>query len=411
MPPVPLHTSAIAVHSILPAATFSGAVLSELQPEDFLLVHSCTRKGDCDRLQEVDADGSLVLDIRYNQRLTYTLTASILAFDGLASYHPGRTLDDRLLAFANGRPAFQFRPGGKLIYMDPRQTLDAGDLPALEFTVENVFIDLDTDTYPSTYTILYTDLPTQPSSAAVAGLDSLLRDIFYDAGLITGTLSGTLYASATPLSGAQPSEPWSTLSEPVSPDTTLDACPAILWSGAAASRTVDLITFDRSGTEVCSVTLAAPLTVPAWSTLRAAAADLSLQLTWPYDGVDPGSASLPARFALRYLLGDPATGLPATGTDLTVKVWDGDPLAAGTLLDSFTVPRTSGGAWTVSGPRLSVGHLWGTNLAPGGDWAIAFVTVEIPGINTYWIRQAVSLTILSGNPVHLPPGTIGLTLS
>ncbi len=406
--------SSIAVQTLV---ALDSSVLTELQAEDFLLIQSCLRAGTSERLQEVDKDGNLVLDIHFNQKLTYAITAKVLEFDGLADYHPGRALHDRLLAFANGRRAMQFTNTGKLIYLDPRQNLSPGDLPSIDFTVEHIFIDLDDTEYPNTYVVTYYDLAAQASvRPAVEGLAALQSDIFQATSLCAGALSGTLYdgdpATTGTALGSASSDVWTAASEaPGDAETGLIESVAIIWEGTGAPRNVTHIRITRPGLVCLDVALAAPVTLPAWQYFRVSLSDLVAALTWPWSG--DSASDRPAPLGLRHLFGDPVPGLTTVETTLTVKCYDDDPHTTGTLLDTFTVPRDAA-TWDCTGARVSnAAILTGTNLAPGGAWLTQYVTVELAGFATLIIKNALSGNISTdpGDPITIPIGALIVNFS
>ncbi len=406
MPATPFDATALRLSSIAvqTLVALDSSVLTELQPEDFLLIQSCLRAGTSERLQEVDSDGNLVLDIHFNQKLTYALTAMVLEFDGLADYHPGRALHDRLLAFANGRRAMQFTNTGKLIYLDPRQNLRPGDLPSIDFTVEHIFIDLDEDTYPSTYVVTYYDLAAMQS------------DLFPATALCAGALTATLYngdpATTGIAQGAAASPAWTTAGEaPGDDDTGLIESPLIVWEGTGAPRTISHIRITRPGLVCADIALAAPVSLPAWQYFRVSISDLGAALTWPWSG-DSGTAR-PAPLGLRHLFGDVVTGITPVETTLTVKCYDDDPATTGVLLDTFTVLRDAA-TWDCTGAALTnAAALTGTNLAPGGDWLTAWVTVELTGLATLLINNALSGNILTlaGTAIEIPIGALEVNFS
>lgn len=407
--------SSLAVQTLV---ALDSSVLTELQGEDFLLIQSCLRAGTSERLQEVDEDGELVLDIHFNQKLTYAISARVLEFDGLADYHPGRSLDDRLLAFANGRRALQFTNTGKLIYLDPRQTLSAGDLPSIDFTVEHIFIDLDETTYPSTYVVTYYDLSAQASQRpAWEGIEAMQSDIFQGTSLCAGALTATLYdgdpaTTGTPL-GIATSAAWTTAGEaPGDDDNGIIESPLITWEGAGAERSITHIRISRPGLTVFDIALGATVTLPAWQYLRASVSDLVADLTWPWSG--DSVTARPAPLGLRYLFGDTVSGLTTTETTLTVKCYDDDPDTTGTLLDTFTVPRDAA-TWDCTGIQVeNLAALVGTNLNPGpGDWVTSYVTVEMAGLATLLVKQALSgdITTVSGDAITIPAGALAVTFS
>lgn len=404
--------AAIAVHSLV---TMDATVLTELQGEDFLLVQSCLRAGTSERLQESDHEGNLVLDIHFNHKLTYAVTARVLEFAGLADYHPGRALGDQQLAFANGRRAMQFgTQTGKLIYLDPRQQLTAGDLPAIDFTVEHLFIDLDLDTYPVTTTVTTLHLDSQASvHITTAAATALLRDIFHATTLLAGAVTIEFW-SADPdttgtLLGTLTSGPWTTpISEPVTPDTTLLECPANTLTGESFLRAITHLRVTRPGIPCEIIPLASTLTLPVWNQLTIDASDLSVLLQWAAqdDGTAGGAWERPARHALRYLHGDDSTAITPSAT-LTIEFWTADPDDAGTLLDSVVVPRDDT-TWTVLDGTLTNAIAITSALTTGGT--IGWIRGTLSGSTTPFINQAYGAVITAPDPFTVPAGWIELAL-
>lgn len=153
MPPVPINPlAAVVARSRVPV---SAAAITTLQAEDALLVESCAARGTRQEWRRYGTDGRLIAYVRHSPQLIYSVTASALDPTGenLANYHPGRNLSDRALAFLNGRAPFQFQTEyegariGRLIYGDPQQDPVPGDAMRCSFTIEHIFVDLDTGTY------------------------------------------------------------------------------------------------------------------------------------------------------------------------------------------------------------------------------------------------------------------------
>ena len=155
MPPVPINPlAAIVARSRVPV---DPAAINTLRAEDALLVESCTARASRQEWRRYGTDGNLIAFVRHSPQLIYSVTATALDPTGenLANYHPGRNLSDRALAFLNGRAPFQFQTEyegarvGRLIYGDPQQDPIPGDAMRSSFTIEHIFIDLDTGSYPA----------------------------------------------------------------------------------------------------------------------------------------------------------------------------------------------------------------------------------------------------------------------
>lgn len=419
MPAIPFNETAhslaaITVQSLVP---FNPDVITELQPEDFLLIEQCLRSGSSERLQETDKNGNLVLDIHFNQKLTYAVTARVLEFSGLADYHPGRALSDQSLAFANGRRAFQFTQTGKLIYLDPRQTISRGDLPGVEFTVEHLFIDLDEAQYPGSSTILYIDLAAQlAATPAQEACFALLSDVFLATLLCTGAVTATLYngdpAGSGVALGTAASAAWTSVSDTMGDEAlSLDAAPEIIWTGTPAARHITHIRVLRPGLVVLDIVLADPVDVPPWYYLRASVSDLLAKLRWPWSTA--AASTRPGRFGLRHLLGDATTGFGDASATLTVRCYDDDPATTGVMLDEFIVPRDNT-AWNITGNTAENLELTGDTSNPEAfDWVTQFVAVTLSGVGTLVMKIALSgdITTPPGQPIVIPAGALSLALT
>lgn len=134
--------------------TLNTAVIGVLE-EASLLVHSVACRGSRQKLREFDHEENLILRADYDAVLTWSVTATVLDFSGLADYHPGAPLSRQGLLFANGgRTPYQFRREasgdevGVLYFEDPSTSHDGGDTPEISFGVTLEFSDLDTDRFP-----------------------------------------------------------------------------------------------------------------------------------------------------------------------------------------------------------------------------------------------------------------------
>ena len=380
-------------------------VLETLQPEDSLLVQSCQRTGSSQRIEETDSQGKLVLSIHYDQRLVYSIQADVLAWDGLADYHPGRALSARALEFLNGVQAQQFDDSGTLVYVSPQQTSGAGQLPSIAFQVERLFDDLDEGTYPSGSATSFTYLATQavveiPITASVA----LLEAVFYGVA-ITGDLTATLYngnpaSGGTAVSSAIVCAPWTAAAPIVAGgDTALITSSEITFPATGSSRTVTHIRFARSAPLVAlDVALGATLTLPANHALRADSGDISAQLEWPY-GLSGGTT--PAELALRYLFADPTADLIGDVGEVTISCYPAT-IDGSLPLDVFRVGRDAS-TWDLTGDSIENSTtLTGTNLAPAGGWAVQILVASIEGVGTWFIRRERLISVGAGQPVVIP---------
>ena len=416
MPAAPFDATAAAAASLIvhTLEALDPAVFETLQPEDSLLVQSCQRTGSSQRIEETDSQGKLVLSIHFDQRLVYSIQADVLAWDGLADYHPGRALSARALEFLNGVQAQQFDDSGTLVYVSPQQTAGAGQLPSVAFQVERLFDDLDESTYPSGTASSYAYLPTQavaelPASATTA----LLEAVFFGTAL-SGNLTATLYngnpaAGGTADSSAIVCDPWTAAAPIVAGgDTSLITSSEITFPATGSSRTVTHIRFARSGPMVAlDVALGSTLTLPANHALRADSGDISAQLEWPY-GL--GGGTTPAELALRYLFGDPTADLIGTATDVTISCYPATVVGSEPL-DVFTVSRDNS-TWDIVGDSCAnATTLTGTNIAPAGGWAVQILVASIDGVGTWFIRRERLISVGAGQPVTIPTGILTADLN
>ena len=155
MPPIPIAPgAAVVVRSRVPINPLS---ITTLRAEDALIVDSCSARASRQEWRRYNRNGDLIAFVRHSPQLIYSVTATALDPTGenLSNYHPGRNLSDRALAFLNGRAPFQFLTEasgarvGRLIYGDPQQDPVPGDAMRCSFSIEHIFIDLDTATYPA----------------------------------------------------------------------------------------------------------------------------------------------------------------------------------------------------------------------------------------------------------------------
>lgn len=414
--------AAVIVHSLVDVDPLTFAML---EAEDALLIHACRRQATRQEWRRYNKDGKLIVFVRHSPVLTYSISATALDPTGenLGNYHPGRCLSDRALAFINGgRTPYQFEGAvegifpGKLILKDPSQEPGAGDATEVDFMIEHAFVDLDEANYPGSLTVIYEDLTTQTArTITAAAMGAILSDLFCNTELVTGTLSAILYngdpAGDGAALGSTTSAAWASTSEPGAADTTHDACPEIIVGGGPSGRSITHIRVQRPALVCVDIPLGATLTVPAWTYVRANAADLIAKLTWDFGGL---STARPARLALRYLLGDLTTGISAVAVVLTINCYDDDPEDGGTLLDSFTADRdATTWALPVDGQVENAIALTGTNLAPPGGWLTTYVTVELAGITELLNANFLSGTIATaeGDPITIPAGGLSQVLA
>jgi len=196
-----LSKSAILAHLSVP---FSPAVLEMLQPDDFLLIHSCT--DICTRTKErrVNPNTGECYAISYSDlQLRYQITAEALGNYGLANYHPGLQVTSNgtsgVLPFINAIDTFGCT-GGTLIYEDPVRTRLSGDLPGITFTVARENATYEAKLIPRVSVDSVTVISTTPDIAPPAAPAStvLYADIYLRAAIWIRVLTLTGPVSSIP---------------------------------------------------------------------------------------------------------------------------------------------------------------------------------------------------------------------
>lgn len=138
---LPESDAAALTHALFPLAP---GVVSALEEEDFLLLHSCVVSASRKKRRRVNARG-VCYSVTYEDfEMSYRCTAEVTAGWGLSNYHPGRKLNEAALPwFANGEGGQFGVKGGVLIYEDPTVTRLPADLPGLVFTVARENAEMD----------------------------------------------------------------------------------------------------------------------------------------------------------------------------------------------------------------------------------------------------------------------------
>ena len=418
-------TAAVIVHSL---ADLDAAVLETLKAEDALLIHRCTRDASRVTRRAVDTAGACFLRVDLDPVLRYHVSASVLEAAGLANYHPGRKLSAQALAFMNATDMpFQFNETpAVLIYEAPSLDPGAGDIPSIDFSIAVEFSDLDTVTYPATASdggpgsgaFTPTEFVSIPAQATAYELtadcrNDLLLDVFNDidafesepllATLFAGDPDVDGYAITGDLNLTNPNITWGFDEPTLAYSTRARNSTQIEWGTGHTNPTDETAThvlFTRNGIEVCKITLAAGLLIPAYSGVRAPANVLSLKLTWPVDGAGYSTASQrPGRIYMTYVMGGSrATALPSTNFEFTF--YDADPNAAGVSLDSFTVARTAA-KWTVAGLTVTPGTFNGTATAPGPGWAITYAQLNVFGASNFPLLEQFVQNVTVGNTIAI----------
>lgn len=134
-------SSSVLLHSVV---GIDEDTLLTLQPEEYLLVHSAPCATSNDYLEETDLNGDLVYAAWFNFKIRWSVSATALALQGLANYHPGARLSTQSLQFLNAARAPFLIPAPadgarRLVYENPRQDPIAGDLVAVTFDIVSMF--------------------------------------------------------------------------------------------------------------------------------------------------------------------------------------------------------------------------------------------------------------------------------
>lgn len=406
-------TAAVLVHSLV---TLDAAVFALLKAEETLLIHRCVARADRERRAWSNTGGREVLVVYSGETLLWDVTAGLLDQTGLGNYHPGRALSAQSLEWANGEALpFQFHAGthGLFIYESPTLDPPPGDLPGVSFRIRLQFGEFALEENPDDGLELgltgFAEIPAQsPVELGVLWRVELLRVVFtgasegdstslsaFDAEPMTAALySGDPDAGGVELFAPLDLTAWTTFSETAATVTKGQNQSVIEWTSVVNyERTVTHILFERNGWKTV-VPLAAALTVPALSGVRAPVNALALQLTWPWDIASPAPDVLPSRRYLTYALGGTreAAGL---GAVLKVVFSSEDLL---TEYESVQIPAV-GEFWSLADLTARPAIFEGIRLAGVGGWPIMVVTV-FSGDTTV-LRQRHTLTVPEGGFVRL----------
>lgn len=379
-------TAAILAHSLV---DLNSAVLSLLKPEDALLIHRVTARADRQRESRVNTAGREVLVVYTEEELLWDVQASLLDQVGLGDYHPGRALSATALAWANGADLpFQFKQGlgHEFIYEAPVLDMPAGDLPSLSFRIRALFAEFDTEEEPDTDAPGLNDFEEIPAQTAVElSTDirqALLMEIFQGLnGFGTAPFTAALYEGDPTTGGVQhfgpvDLEPWTSFTNTAAYITKAQNHEVIEWTGVVDfPRTITHIRYTR-GSYNWDVALAAPLTVPALSGVRAPINALALQLTWPWDVTGSAPSPLPSRNYLEYVVGGTREAAGIAGV-LSVEFSDATLATDTDLIEG--IPATNE-HWEVSGLTVTPKDISGTADAPTGGWSSQVVAIYCGGV-------------------------------
>lgn len=405
-------TAAVLVHN-LTGADLDTAVLEILQPEDCLLIHQITVTPEVVDRQWTSTAGRTLLRVYMPLSLEWRVTASMIKRDGLADYHPGRSLAARALTWANGATIpFQFAESADSVYVyeTPSLTLQAGDLPAITFGIRLLFPESpDLVTYPatgpeggsggssSTDPTGYVTLPDQDTAAATStAVHQALEDAFTGTTTLEdGDWDITLYdgdpaGAGTALRAAVIMDPWTTYTAgPLATDGNAFNDAFNITETNTVEDECTHVRIRRGATlPVLDLELATPLTIPAGYGVTIPAGALSISLAYPYEGsVAPTDDTQPNITLLLYLCGgNRATYLP--GDTCTVTVYTDDPDATGTELATWTEDATAA-VWDVVNDTVApVSFIAGPDPSVGG-YTIGWVRVTHTATGLYLVNQAL----------------------
>ncbi len=383
-------------------------VLTTLQEEDCILVRSLTPEIDQPREQRFAASGRNILTAYAPPRLTWQIEAQVLAYDGLANYHPGTPLSRRLLPCANAsyRRPWQMGPAGTLVYEAPRLVNAAGTLPTISFSIAEHCpapgASLDTDTFPAIFPAgILTIIPTESTPREIAPLTALLSDVFQNIDAFgPGQLQASWYDGDPAATGTPVTSPvtltlahW-TLSEPTLPYVTTAALATpVQWDPQSGERRLTHLRITRGPHIIRDIQLTAPVIVSPGRTIHLPAGAITLQLTWPLDG-EIGGLTMPSRWLLAYALGGPRTTYIPSGSYLTLEAHDADPISPGTgaLQTSWDITPTAA-AFGVTGTLVTPIALTSPAVAPSGGWDIAYITLTLHPANIIVLKEEYTATI------------------
>lgn len=415
----------VALHG---SRVFDPAVIPLEEEGDYLLVNGLSwQTGFREQRRIANWKGQPLYRRDADPFLNFTLRAAVMGWGGMADAHPG-PLTREALVFANGGRVphkFMREAGGEavgLFYYEGASTEHAGgDVPeitinlSLDFTGLDVFNHAGTETSegylqvvrtPETASVTYVDLPAEatPVVVSVAARTGVTQVLFQSA--VAETLF-TLYPlnGVAEVLGGGYSDGWTELEEDGgNAQISIASCPAVATWGALEVTAVLSGVKAGNGEDVAEWLLTAEVEVPPFQYFRIPAGALKVKLEWPWDGAEPDDK--PARLALKELLGQANTE-PQT-EQILITAWDGDPAVAGVELTSWNVGRDAV-TWEcdAAGVRNLV-ELTSGESAPGGGWAVEYVTAELPLLPGWLMKLAVAKTVAAGDPVVLAAGDLDL---
>ncbi len=412
MPPIP----AITLHSHVDL----DADPVRLNDESFLLVRRCKARvfsGNSQRF--VDLAGNCFLRVESDQRLQYDLDYVVAEKDGLADYHPGRDLSDRSIAFAAGtEQRHQFKDDGIFIYESSEDDDPAGELRTGSTVISyDLHTGLDSTTFPVTSgsSITYTDVPANAVETEIldTAKELLLQDIFHgesnlDDDFTVSAYDGDPAGAGTLLHTITEVDPWVPIGIASAGDPMqwyAQPSNALVFNQTGSTRSVSHFRLARGANVLCDVALDSPVSIPANTTLRVPAANISISLffNWGPNGTDVGNAGdneeQPSYYFLRYCLGGTRLQyIPEACFDLEIYSSDpgGNPVAS--PLETFRI-AASATYWTIGGSGTTVDPallIVGDDTSPSG-WSYTNVVLRVCNQRVWVINQTGSFTITTGS--------------
>lgn len=392
------------------------AVFHALRGEQCMLVQSCVCTPEQGAPEvRTRPDGKSFLTVYPPATLTWALRARVAELSGLANYHPGVALSRQGLSFANGpewRWPFQFEEDGTLVLERPVLSPEPGSLPTFEFAIRMVNGGgLDATEHPASggggTVTLYADITAAAAAVEVTSTmgNTLLLEVFEGADAFAGEpVLATLYngdpaGAGTAVTGGVEMEAWSDIRDRVSGYGGEAWNPLTVWTGdtSTAERRATHLRLSRNGAVIRDIALPVELVIPAYFTPRLPAAAVGVWLSWPADG--SALATNPGMEIIEFLMGGSrSTLLP--NANRTLRAWDGDPNNGGTELDDIAL--TAGGAqFNVSAITVNPGSVTGGTNAPGGGWAVEYITIEVTSTGLIVFKQQHTLSVTAGNVITL----------
>lgn len=409
----------------IPAITYHSHVSLDAAPfrlddETYLLMQRARVTATSDKSQRfVDLLGNCFLRVESDQRLQYSIDFFTAVKNGLADYHPGRSLSARAVAFATGsEQRHQFLSGGIFIYESATDEDPAGELRSGNVVISyDLHTGLDTTTYPTTAggdydSSTYADIPAQASPTEIGNTakNLLLQDIFYgesnlDAAFTIGAYDGDPAGAGTLKGTATLTDAWTTTTAISGRQRYAVAPDAITWAAAGATWSITHLRLKRGSNTVCDVALDATRSVASGAVLRIPAGNLKISLNYhpgpdtAEDGTEVSNDENPCNWFLGYVLGGTrAVFIPSD--ILIVEIYTTSPgtTVGAVPLDSVAI-QASDAAWSiidrVCAPAAGA-VIAGINPAPEGGWSVGGIVVRLGGLRIAAMNMITTMSVAAG---------------